>query len=134
MDDTTSRLGLFTEITVRIPDDLAHRLGPVGELERRAMHTLALEEFKRGHLTRPELARLLGFGTRVTLNEFLKAHDLFDEPSTPRDLEGGNSAALELDEESRAHSRQAAASIIARRKGVTLGGLSIEDLINEGRP
>ena len=37
------------------------------------------------------------------------------------------------DEASREKARQAAANIIARRKGVTLGGLSIKDLINEGR-
>ena len=30
--------------------------------------------------------------------------------------------------------RAAAARIKARRKGVTLGGLKIKDLINEGRP
>ena len=30
--------------------------------------------------------------------------------------------------------RAAAARIRARRKGVTLGGLKIKDLINEGRP
>jgi prevent-host-death family protein len=30
--------------------------------------------------------------------------------------------------------RRAAERIIARRKGVTLGGLKIKDLINEGRP
>jgi prevent-host-death family protein len=30
--------------------------------------------------------------------------------------------------------RQAVARIVARRKGVTLGGLKIKDLINEGRP
>ncbi len=30
--------------------------------------------------------------------------------------------------------RQAAANIRARRIGVTLGGLKIKDLINEGRP
>jgi hypothetical protein len=34
----------------------------------------------------------------------------------------------------RARARQAAGNIIARRKGVTLGGLNIKDLINEGRP
>jgi hypothetical protein len=34
----------------------------------------------------------------------------------------------------RARAEQAAANIIARRKGVTLDGLSIKDLINEGRP
>ena len=34
----------------------------------------------------------------------------------------------------RAKARQAAANIAARRIGVTLGGLKINDLINEGRP
>ncbi|PTQ92152.1 prevent-host-death family protein [Nitrosomonas nitrosa] len=34
----------------------------------------------------------------------------------------------------RAKARQAAANIAARRIGVTLGGLKIKDLINEGRP
>ena len=36
-------------------------------------------------------------------------------------------------ERDREKARRAAASIIARRKGVTLGGLKIKDLINEGR-
>jgi hypothetical protein len=56
------------DITVRIPDDLARRLGSTGELERRALEALALEEFKLGHLTRRELRRLLGFGTRAKLD------------------------------------------------------------------
>ena len=34
----------------------------------------------------------------------------------------------------RAKARQAAASILARSVGVTLGGLKIKDLVNEGRP
>ena len=34
----------------------------------------------------------------------------------------------------REKARQAAEKIIARSKGVTLGGLKIKDLINEGRP
>ena len=33
-----------------------------------------------------------------------------------------------------ARARQAAASIRARSAGVTLGGLKIKDLVNEGRP
>jgi prevent-host-death family protein len=37
-------------------------------------------------------------------------------------------------ERDRERAKQAAASIIARSKGVTLGGLKIKDLINEGRP
>jgi len=67
------------EITVRIPDDLADRLGTAGELERRALEALALEEYKLGRLTKPELRRLLGFGTRDALDGFLKAHDVAEQ-------------------------------------------------------
>jgi hypothetical protein len=136
MDDNIrdSGAGAYMEITVRIPDDLARRLGTVGEIERRALEALALQEFKLGHLTNPEMRRLLGFATRMKLDEFLKAHDVF-EPYTLDDLkrEREDLAAIAPDEENRARARQAAANIIARRKGVTLGGLSIKDLINEGR-
>jgi hypothetical protein len=74
------------DITVRIPDDLAKRLGSPGELERRALEALALEEYKLGHLTRPELRRLLGFGTRTALDEFVTSHGLFGT-YTEEDLE-----------------------------------------------
>jgi hypothetical protein len=74
------------EITLRIPDELARLLGSTGEIERRALEALALEEYKLGHLTKPELRRLLGFGTRAKLDEFLKAHDVF-EPFTLEDVE-----------------------------------------------
>jgi len=74
------------EITLRIPDEFARLLGSTGEIERRALEALALEEYKLGHLTKPELRRLLGFGTRSKLDEFLKAHDVF-EPYTLEDLE-----------------------------------------------
>ena len=74
------------EITLHIPDELARLLGSTVEIERRAPEALALEEYKLGHLTKPELRRLLGFGTRAKLDEFLKAHDVF-EPYTLEDLE-----------------------------------------------
>jgi hypothetical protein len=73
------------EVTVHIPDDLAQRLGTARELERRALEALALEEFRLGHLTKPELRRLLGFGTRDALDGFLKSHDVF-EPYSLDDL------------------------------------------------
>jgi Uncharacterised protein family (UPF0175) len=122
------------EIIVRIPEDLARRLGTVGEIERRALEALALEELKLGNLTKPELRRLLGFGTRMKLDEFLRAHDVY-EPYTLEELEREREhlASIVPDEESRGRARQAAANIITRRKGVSLGGLSIKDLINEGR-
>ncbi len=65
------------EITLRIPDELARLLGTIGEIERRALEALALEEFRLGHLNRTELRRLLGFGTRAKLDEFLAAHEVF---------------------------------------------------------
>jgi hypothetical protein len=134
MDDSTRPA--YTEITVRIPDDLVRHLGTVAEIERRALEALALEEFKLGHLTKPELRRLLGFGTRMKLDEFLKGHDVYESytlDNREREREDEDLAVMVPDDESRARSRQAAANIIARRKGVTLGGLSIKDLINEGR-
>ncbi len=88
MDDSLPdpRADAYTEITVRVPGELARHLGKAGEIERRVLEALALEEFKLGHLTKPELRRLLGFGTRMKLDEFLKAHDVY-EPYTLDDLE-----------------------------------------------
>lgn len=62
------------DVTIRIPDDLARRLGKKRDLSRRALEALALDEFRQGHLTESELRRLLGFGTRDALDRFLKAH------------------------------------------------------------
>ena len=123
------------KITLTIPDELARLIGADGDLERRALEALALEEFKRGHLTKPELRRLLGFATRGRLDEFLATHGVFGT-YTPEHLERERQELDRLfpDEARREKARQAAANIIARRKGVTLGGLKIKDLINEGRP
>ena len=75
------------EITVQIPDDLARSMSASGgDLSRRALEALALEEFKSGRITKPELRRLLGFGTRYRLDAFLKAHDVYED-YTLQDLE-----------------------------------------------
>ena len=75
------------ELTVQIPDDLARNMSASGgDLWRRALEALALEEFKSGHITKPELRRLLGFGTRYRLDGFLKAHDVYED-YTMEDLE-----------------------------------------------
>lgn len=74
------------QVTVDIPDDVAERLKAAGgDLSRRALEALALEEYKRGQLTKPELRLLLGFSTRDALDGFLKAHDVF-EPYSLDDL------------------------------------------------
>ncbi len=65
------------DVTVHIPDDLAGPLkAAAGDLSRRALEGLALEEFKSGHITTAQLRRLLGFETRYELDGFLKAHGI----------------------------------------------------------
>jgi hypothetical protein len=74
------------QVTVEIPDDMAERLKAAsGDLSRRALEAFALEEYRRGQLTKPELRRLLGFGTRDALDGLLMAHGLF-EPYSLDDL------------------------------------------------
>jgi hypothetical protein len=63
------------DVTLTIPDELAEHL--TGDLSRRVLEALALEEYKSGHLTAAELRRLLGFRTRYQLDGFLKAHNVW---------------------------------------------------------
>jgi hypothetical protein len=74
------------DVTVQIPDDLASRMGSSSDLPRRALEALAAEEYKRGRLTKPDLRRLLGFETGHQIDEFLKAHEVFED-YTLEDLE-----------------------------------------------
>jgi hypothetical protein len=68
------------ELTVQIPDELASRMSASGgDLSRRALEALALQEFKSGRITKPELRRLLGFGTRYRLDGLLKAHGVYED-------------------------------------------------------
>ena len=83
----TSRYCKWMNLTVEIPDDVPQRLAAAGgDLSRRALEALALEEYKLGRLNKPELRRLLGFETRAELDEFFKAHEVFGS-YTPADLE-----------------------------------------------
>lgn len=65
-------------VTLAIPDDLAQRIGEAGpDVARRALEALAVEEYRAGRLTQPELRRLLGFGTRAALDGFLKTRAIY---------------------------------------------------------
>ena len=102
-------------ITVQIPDDLAERLGAPSDLSRLALEALALDAFRGARLTKPELGRLLGCEP-AQIDDFLNRHGI-----------------IQLDDAARERARQAADRIIEMGKGVTLGGISIKELINEGR-
>jgi len=84
------------QVTVEIPDDIGRRLAEAGaDLSRRALEGLALEEFKSGRITTPELRRLLGFGTRWQLDGFLKAHGVYED-YTLEDFENERTALKSL--------------------------------------
>lgn len=72
---------------VHLPDDFArHLAGAGGDIERKALEALALEEYRAGRLGKKELRRALGFEALDELDGFLKAHGVF-EPYTLADLE-----------------------------------------------
>jgi hypothetical protein len=74
-------------LIVEIPDDVAQRLNAVGgDLSRRALEALVAEEYKQGHLTKPDLRRLLSLETSDQIDGFLKAHDVWID-YTLQDLE-----------------------------------------------
>jgi hypothetical protein len=75
------------DLIVQIPDEIALRLNQAGnDLSRRALEAFALEEYRNGHLTKAELRRTLGFGTRYELDGFLKEHGV-DETFTLEEIE-----------------------------------------------
>ncbi len=65
------------ELVLHIPDEFAEQLGAHGDVARQA--------YRAGRLTKAELRRLLGIGSRYELDGFLKAHDVY-EPYTLEDL------------------------------------------------
>ena len=68
------------EVTVQIPDDIASRMTADGaDLSRRALEALVAEEFRQGHLNKPDLRRSLGFETSYEIDGFLKAHGVYDD-------------------------------------------------------
>lgn len=83
------------QLTVEIPDDVASHLHEVGgDLPRRALEGLALEELRAGRITEPQLRRMLGLA-RVELDGFLKAHGIFQD-YTPEDFEQERQALRDL--------------------------------------
>lgn len=73
------------EVTFQIPDDLASRVAATGDPSRRALEAFALEEFKAGYITQPELRRMLGLA-RIQMDGFLKSHGIY-ESVTIEDVE-----------------------------------------------
>ena len=112
-------------VMVPLPDDFAARFGSGAERERRVLETLAADEYRAGRMGRAELGEVLGLDAPGAIERFLRARGL-KGVGTPATAAGGlqdrEAAAAELVERSK-----------ALRAGTSLGGLSIKDLIAEGR-
>jgi len=65
--------------SLEIPDDIASALtAEGGDLSRRALEGLALEELRAGRITEPQLRKMLGLA-RIELDGFLKSHGIYQD-------------------------------------------------------
>ena len=66
-------------ITLELPEDIAQGLGSRWkDLPRAELESLALEPYRSHTLTAAQLRRLLGFETRMQVDDFLKEHEVYD--------------------------------------------------------
>jgi hypothetical protein len=83
------------QLRVEIPDEIATCLAAAGgDLARRALEGLALEELRAGRITESQLRRMLGLA-RIELDGFLKAHGI-DPDYTIDDFEQERKALKDL--------------------------------------
>jgi hypothetical protein len=67
------------QITLELPEDIAQGLeSKWKDLPRAALEGLALEAYRSKVLGPAQLRRLLGFETRMQVDAFLKAHEVYD--------------------------------------------------------
>lgn len=67
------------DVTVPRPEEFTARFGSEAELGRHGLEVLALDEYRAGRMSRPELRQVLGFGTRGELDGFLRGHGIIED-------------------------------------------------------
>ena len=66
------------QITLELPEDIAQGLKMKWtDLPRAALESLALEAYRSNALSAAQLRRLLGFETRMQVDDFLKEHEVY---------------------------------------------------------
>lgn len=66
------------EIVVKLPDDVAEQLQTNGgDISRQVLESIALEGYRSERLTGVQVMRILGFESRMELDAFLKAHEIY---------------------------------------------------------
>jgi hypothetical protein len=67
-------------ITLDLPEEIAQGLKTKWtDLPRAALESLALEAYRSNALSAAQLRQLLGFETRMQVDGFLKAHEIYDQ-------------------------------------------------------
>jgi len=68
------------EVTLHIPDEVVNQMNVTAtDLSRRALEGLAIDGYRGGTISDPDLLRVLGFQTRYELDGFLKAHGFYHD-------------------------------------------------------
>lgn len=78
------------QVTVDLPEDIAQELrAKWPDVTRAVLESVALEAYRTEALTAAQLRRLLGFGSRIEVEDFLRAHEVYDytEADLDRDRE-----------------------------------------------
>ena len=82
------------QIVIDIPDNIPGVIGQGQDPAQAALEALALEGYRSQRLSESGLRRLLGFGTRMEVHAFLKAHEVELECSM-EDLDRDTAVALD---------------------------------------
>jgi hypothetical protein len=64
------------QITLEVPDEIAEGLA-TNDLPRVLLEAFALEGYRSGTLGEEQVRRLLGFRTRIQVDDFLKRHEAY---------------------------------------------------------
>ena len=62
------------QITLELPDEIA---GELKDLSRALVESFALEGYRSGKLTEEQVRKILGYGTRMQVDGFLKEHGVY---------------------------------------------------------
>ncbi|MBD2299922.1 UPF0175 family protein [Nostoc sp. FACHB-190] len=75
------------QITIEIPDDIAHQLANTpDQLSRRALESLVVEAYRHRQISTAQVQRLLNLSSRLAADAFLKAYEAY-QAYTLADLE-----------------------------------------------
>jgi hypothetical protein len=67
------------QVTVEIPDEFVQHLVPPGrDVARSLLEESVAGAYRDGRLTMEQVRQLLGFGTRMQVDAFLRQHEIYD--------------------------------------------------------